>query len=151
MLKIKVQDLTLHHSSIILSAKEGQLLLSWGSKKGLPESYLQKITPKNQKFKYLHLFELFEIRREEQEENEKYFYTPSQITAFEDSAYALAEEEKTVVGFPSCRKIKMGIKVSGLSLGKYHCLLWDANGALYSWGCKSIALGYSVFPEQVER
>ena len=67
-------------------------MLSWGSKKGLPERYLQKVTAKNQKFKYLHFFELYEIVREEQEENEKYFFANSQITAFEDNAYSLVEE-----------------------------------------------------------
>ena len=33
-------------------------------------------------------------------------------------------------------------------MGKYHNLLWDCQGKLYSWGCKSIALGYSSLPAQ---
>lgn len=51
---------------------------------------MQKVTAKNQKFKYLHFFKLYEIVREEEIEN--YFFMNSQINAFEDSSHFLVEK-----------------------------------------------------------
>ena len=33
-------------------------------------------------------------------------------------------------------------KIVGISVGKFHCMCWDVDGKLYTWGNKSIALGY---------
>jgi hypothetical protein len=33
-------------------------------------------------------------------------------------------------------------KVVGLSIGKVHCMCWDTHGILYTWGNRTIALGY---------
>lgn len=40
-------------------------------------------------------------------------------------------------------------KIAGISIGKYHNLSWTEEGKLYSWGLKSIALGYSYIPDTV--
>lgn len=36
----------------------------------------------------------------------------------------------------------MRSKVIGISIGKVHCMCWDITGALYTWGNRTIALGY---------
>ncbi len=33
-------------------------------------------------------------------------------------------------------------KIKGVSIGTHHCLCWDIQGSLFSWGKKSLALGY---------
>lgn len=43
-------------------------------------------------------------------------------------------------------KMRVGKVVKGVSVGKHHSLLWDNEGKLYSWGCRSLALGYGHLP-----
>jgi hypothetical protein len=43
----------------------------------------------------------------------------------------------------------MSTQINGLSIGKNHCLCWDNEGKLFSWGCRSIALGYNDLPDAV--
>lgn len=39
--------------------------------------------------------------------------------------------------------------VKGISVGKHHSLYWDEDGSLYSWGSRSLALGYGELPSDV--
>ena len=36
-------------------------------------------------------------------------------------------------------------KPLGLSLGKYHGLIWTEDGRLFSWGSKNLGLGLSFY------
>jgi hypothetical protein len=56
MLRLKVHDLTLHHTQMILSTSAGRLLLSWGGRKYFPDKQLPKVSIRNGKFKYAHYF-----------------------------------------------------------------------------------------------
>ena len=40
-------------------------------------------------------------------------------------------------------------KVVGISVGKVHCMCWDVQGMLYTWGNRSLALGYDDLPQEV--
>lgn len=40
-------------------------------------------------------------------------------------------------------------KVVGISVGKFHCMCWDISGCLFTWGNRSIALGYEELPHEV--
>lgn len=54
----------------------------------------------------------------------------------------IEEETYSVIGYPTQQTFRMKNKVIGISAGKFHCLCWDSAGLLYSWGNRSLALGY---------
>jgi hypothetical protein len=56
MLRLKVHDLALHHTQMILSTSAGRLLLSWGGRKHFPDGHLPKVSLRNAKFKWAHYF-----------------------------------------------------------------------------------------------
>lgn len=33
-------------------------------------------------------------------------------------------------------------------MGKYHTLCWDEHGGIYSWGSRSLALGFDSLPDE---
>ena len=37
-------------------------------------------------------------------------------------------------------------KINGISVGKFHCMAWDEHGSLYTWGNRTIALGFKKLP-----
>jgi len=43
------------------------------------------------------------------------------------------------------KKISIKEDISGMSLGKYHGLIWTNSGKIFSWGCKNLALGLSNY------
>lgn len=79
---------------------------------------------------------------------DRYFFAHGQKITSENIVYQLANEGQALLLHPSLNKIDLQKKVVGLSLGKYHNLAWDCEGRLYSWGCRSIALGYSALPDE---
>jgi len=46
-----------------------------------------------------------------------------------------------LIGFPSGKIIQIPERPLGISLGRYHGLIWTEEGKLFSWGCKNLALG----------
>jgi alpha-tubulin suppressor-like RCC1 family protein len=60
----------------------------------------------------------------------------------EITLYSLLKHENTIVGFPGGKRLNFSKRVVGVSAGKAHCLCWDEAGTLFSWGERSIALGY---------
>jgi alpha-tubulin suppressor-like RCC1 family protein len=66
----------------------------------------------------------------------------------ENLVYQLTNHSHTLIMHPTQKRIDFKTKLAGVSLGKYHNLAWDCEGKLYSWGCRSIALGYSALPEE---
>ena len=52
-------------------------------------------------------------------------------------------------GYPTLDVINVRNKILGISVGQHYCLCWDNNGQLYSWGSRSIGLGYIQLPTDV--
>lgn len=146
MLRLKVHDLAVHHTQMILSTSAGRLLLSWGGRKHLPDKHLCKVSIRNSKFKYAHYFELHELTKEVAWHDKYYFASAQKITP-DTLLYQLTNHSQTLLLHPSQTRIDLKRAIAGLSLGKYHNLAWDREGRLYSWGCRSVALGYSTLPE----
>ena len=48
----------------------------------------------------------------------------------------------SIVAYPTQQTFTMKNKVIGISVGKFHCMCWDSVGLLYTWGNRSLALGY---------
>lgn len=46
------------------------------------------------------------------------------------------------MAYPTMEKNIMKNKVVGISVGKFHCMCWDIVGLLYTWGNRSLALGF---------
>lgn len=57
--------------------------------------------------------------------------------------------ESQIIGYPTGLTIDYKKNIKGLSVGKYYTLCWDDQGKLYSWGSKSLGLGYGVMPNEV--
>ena len=55
---------------------------------------------------------------------------------------------KEIIGYPTLNRMKVNRVVKGISVGKHHSLFWDNEGKLYSWGCRSLALGYGHLPSE---
>ncbi len=66
----------------------------------------------------------------------------------ENLVYQLTNNSQSLIMQPTHKRIDFKTKLAGLSLGKYHNLAWDSDGKLYSWGRRSIALGYSALPDE---
>lgn len=140
MIKLKVSDLALTYNQAIINTSEGHLLLSWGGKKCFSEKELSKLTIKNQRFKYLHFFELYQIKKE-CTKSDKFYYSHNQKINSSAVIYHLTKHN-SIITYPAHTQLSFKKKIAGISLGKYHNLIWDFQGKLYSWGCRSIALGY---------
>jgi hypothetical protein len=91
MIKLRVTDLALHYNQMILNTSEGRLLLTWGGKRYFAEKQLSKLTIKNQKFKYAHFFELYEID-EGCDARDRFFYAHSQKINSENIVYQLTDD-----------------------------------------------------------
>jgi len=57
--------------------------------------------------------------------------------------------ENQIIGYPTGLTINCKKIIKGLSVGRYYTLCWDEYGRLYSWGCKSLGLGYGEMPDEV--
>ena len=51
-----------------------------------------------------------------------------------------------IIGYPSKNIFYVKEKVVGISIGKYHSMCWSSEGSVYTWGNRSIALGYEDLP-----
>lgn len=52
------------------------------------------------------------------------------------------QEVYSIFAFPTQENIFMKNKIVGISVGRVHIMCWDSSGNLFSWGNRSIALGY---------
>jgi alpha-tubulin suppressor-like RCC1 family protein len=80
--------------------------------------------------------------------HDKYYFAHGQKIATENLVYQLTDHAQALLLHPTRARIPFPTKLAGVSLGKYHNLAWDREGRLYSWGCRSIALGYAALPEE---
>ncbi len=61
--------------------------------------------------------------------------------------YRITDNGRTVIGYPTMEKFDFNSKIVGISVGKYHSLCWDQFGILYSWGTRSLGLGFDNLPD----
>ena len=60
----------------------------------------------------------------------------------------MPQNNSQLISYPSRTTISLPTSPKGLSFGKHLILYWDDDGNLYSWGCRSIALGYGSIPNE---
>jgi alpha-tubulin suppressor-like RCC1 family protein len=48
--------------------------------------------------------------------------------------------EGEIIGLPIGKKMIIS-SPTGMSLGKYHGLVWTESGQIFGWGCKNLGLG----------
>lgn len=77
MLKLKVSEVALGHSQMVVATSEGQLLITWAGKRSFNEKHLTRLAFKNVKFKYAHFFELYEIEKD-CSRHDRFFFTNGQ-------------------------------------------------------------------------
>ena len=87
-----------------------------------------------------HLIDAFAMEEAVEEDSIWYYSTVKNL----DNAvkiYQLNCQSHQVIAIPTSKTISIPEKPQGLSVGKYHGLVWTENGHLYTWGCKNLALG----------
>ena len=50
-----------------------------------------------------------------------------------------------LLSLPTGKKMKIPSKPVGVSISKYHGLIWTEDGKLWGWGCKNLGLGLSEY------
>jgi alpha-tubulin suppressor-like RCC1 family protein len=84
---------------------------------------------------------VFKINQSDKKDN--FFFSTLKKAANENCLFSVkAGQPEILVSYPQMNKFSVGTRIVGLSIGQFHKLCWDANGKLYSWGCKSLALGH---------
>jgi alpha-tubulin suppressor-like RCC1 family protein len=63
--------------------------------------------------------------------------------------YEIKAEMCEIIAHPTLTTIKTARSIKGISIGRHHSLCWDAEGQLFSWGCRSLGLGYGSLPSDV--
>ena len=102
----------------------------------------------NGKHKYSHLFEVYKI--EETSKKDFFMFSAVKKASDEHSLFSVPHSNPSELNiYPEKIKINFKNKINGISVGKYHKLCWDDMGRLYSWGCKSLALGHELLSEEV--
>jgi hypothetical protein len=86
------------------------------------------------------LFEVYSIPGSAMEDI--YHYCPEQKVDNSNRLYYFDSASLKLRGYPTGEVFNFKKKIKGVSIGPYYCLCWDYEGALYSWGTKSIGLGY---------
>ncbi len=83
------------------------------------------------------------------EEGTLYYYNLDKKILNSNIFYEIKGQSKEIIGYPIMNTIKSLRIVKGISVGKHHSLYWDEDGSLYSWGSRSLALGYGELPSDV--
>lgn len=139
-------NIYLGEKELIALTKKGFLLINWGSKKLLDKSMLVKqVVPAASNFDSL--FEVFSIAGSEIED--VFCYCPEKKVDNSNRLYYFDSSILKINGYPTGTVLGMKRNIRGMSVGKYYCLCWDDEGSLFSWGCKSIGLGYIKLPNEV--
>lgn len=76
-------------------------------------------------------------------------YCPQPKVDNSNRLYHFSAAHAKIIGYPTRDVIETPAKIKGISIGASHCLCWDHNGYLYSWGSKSLGLGYTQLPTDV--
>lgn len=139
--------MALGYNQLIVNVRDGCLLISWGNKRPIKDSELTQIPVKNSRHQYSHLFDVFKIS--ETHKNDKFYFSTLKKAADKKSLLRVSHKEPSKINIYPDKEIKeLKENIVGLSIGKYHSMCWDDKGKLYSWGCKSLALGHETLPEE---
>jgi alpha-tubulin suppressor-like RCC1 family protein len=145
LIRRKISKIALGEKEMIVEAKKEFFLLNWGSKKLLDASSLTRINT-YASCQFDALFEAFLIQAAPPD---AFHYSPEKKVDNSNRLYHIDSRTSVITGYPTAQAVRMPTRVKGISVGKYHCLCWDDAGKLYSWGCRSLGLGYGVFPSEV--
>ena len=146
MVRNKITNVYLGEKELIAQTKKGNILINWGAKKLVEKNYLSKLNTFGSN-DYDRYFEVFLITNSVH--CDFYVYSPEKKVDNLNRLYFVNHMERQILGYPTGLRINTKKVVKGLSVGKYYTLCWDEMGKLYSWGSKSLGLGYGEIPIQV--
>jgi hypothetical protein len=136
----------LGEKELIAQTKKGNILINWGAKKLLEKNNISKLNTFGSN-DYDSLFEVYLI--DNSFSSDFYFYSPEKKIDNLNRLYFINQMENQIIGYPTGLMMNFNKNVKGLSVGKHYTLCWDDQGKLYSWGSKSLGLGYGYMPDEV--
>ena len=146
LIRNKISQIYLGEKELIAYTKKGFYLVNWGSKKLLEPHQLAK----QNIFSTSNFDSLFQVYSIPGASNDDIFeYTPQKKADNSNRLYHFDSYDMKINGFPTGDVIEMQRKILGISVGQNYCLCWDSQGQLYSWGSRSIGLGYVQLPTDV--
>jgi hypothetical protein len=78
-----------------------------------------------------------------------YHYSLQKKVENSNRLYEIRAASCQIIAHPTLTSLNTCRPVKGISVGKHHSLCWDEQGELYSWGCRSLGLGFGSLPADV--